>query len=89
MTTNPRKLVFDDQRALQLVLGPPSESKRVRGELERYAGVTVHVRGSELTLEGPPATTVQASELTGSGAQWTPPRTAFSAAPSSSTRAPQ
>ena len=51
MTEN-RKLVFNDQRALQLVLGTPGESKRVVGELERSTGVGLHVRGSEVTLDG-------------------------------------
>ncbi len=52
MTTETRKLVFNDQRALQLVLGTPGESKRVVGELERSTGVALHVRGTEVTLDG-------------------------------------
>jgi phosphate starvation-inducible PhoH-like protein len=52
VTTATRKLVFNDQRALQLVLGTPGESKRVVGELERATGVALHVRGTEVTLDG-------------------------------------
>ena len=52
MITETRKLVFNDQRALQLVLGTPGESKRVVAELERATGVGLHVRGSEVTLHG-------------------------------------
>ena len=52
MTSETRKLVFNDQRALQLVLGSPSESKRVVAELERATGVSLHLRGSEVTLDG-------------------------------------
>lgn len=44
--------MFNDQRALQLVLGSPSESKRVVNELERATGVALHVRGNEVTLDG-------------------------------------
>ncbi|MFO7561053.1 MAG: PhoH family protein [Enhygromyxa sp.] len=44
--------MFNDQRALQLVLGTPSESKRVVSELERATGVGLHVRGTEITLDG-------------------------------------
>ena len=50
--TERSKLVFDDQRALQTVLGPPAESKRISAELERAAGVQLHLRGAEITLEG-------------------------------------
>ena len=52
VTTATRKLVFNDQRALQLVLGTPGESKRVVSELERATGVALHVRGNEVTLDG-------------------------------------
>ena len=55
MTVESRKLVFNDQRALQLVLGTPPESKRVVAELERATGVELHVRGTEVTLQGEPA----------------------------------
>jgi len=55
VTTEMRKLEFNDQRALQLVLGTPGDAKRVVGELERSTGVVLHVRGSEVTLEGDPA----------------------------------
>ena len=54
MTSETRKLVFNDQRALQLVLGAPAESKRVAAELERATGVSLHVRGTEVTLAGKP-----------------------------------
>jgi phosphate starvation-inducible PhoH-like protein len=46
--------VFNDQRALQLVLGSPTESKRTVAELERSTGVALHLRGSEVTLAGDP-----------------------------------
>lgn len=46
--------MFNDQRALQLVLGSPPESKRVLAELERSTGVELHVRGNEVTLQGSP-----------------------------------
>jgi phosphate starvation-inducible PhoH-like protein len=46
------KLTFDDQRALQQILGSPPEDKRVTSEIERAAGVAVHVRGGEVMLEG-------------------------------------
>ncbi|WP_258183028.1 PhoH family protein [Enhygromyxa salina] len=52
MSSETRKLVFNDQRALQLVLGSPSESKRTVAELERSTGVALHVRGTEVTLNG-------------------------------------
>jgi phosphate starvation-inducible protein PhoH and related proteins len=52
VTTDTRKLVFNDQRALQLVLGTPGESKRVAAELEKATGVNLHVRGTEVTLDG-------------------------------------
>jgi len=52
VSTETRKLVFNDQRALQLVLGSPSSSKRVVFELERATGVGLHIRGSEITLHG-------------------------------------
>lgn len=52
MSAETRKLVFNDQRALQLVLGSPKDAKRVAAELERATGVNLHVRGSEVTLEG-------------------------------------
>jgi phosphate starvation-inducible PhoH-like protein len=54
VSSETRKLVFNDQRALQLVLGSPSESKRVVAELERATGVSLHMRGSEVTLDGDP-----------------------------------
>jgi phosphate starvation-inducible protein PhoH and related proteins len=54
VTIETRKLVFNDQRALQLVLGSPTESKRVVAELERATGVSLHMRGSEVTLDGDP-----------------------------------
>jgi phosphate starvation-inducible PhoH-like protein len=54
VTAESRKLVFNDQRALQLVLGTPPESKRVLAELERSTGVELHVRGNEVTLQGEP-----------------------------------
>jgi phosphate starvation-inducible protein PhoH and related proteins len=52
VTSETRKLVFNDHRALQLVLGTPGESKRVVGEIERSTGVALHLRGSEVTLAG-------------------------------------
>ena len=36
------------------MLGSPSESKRVASELERATGVSIHVRGTEVTLAGEP-----------------------------------
>ncbi|WP_244923811.1 PhoH family protein [Enhygromyxa salina] len=54
MSSETRKLVFNDQRALQLVLGSPTESKRVVAELERATGVALHLRGTEVTLAGDP-----------------------------------
>jgi phosphate starvation-inducible PhoH-like protein len=50
--TERTKLAFDDQRALAHVLGTPAESKRISAELEQACGVQLHLRGSELTLEG-------------------------------------
>ncbi|EDM79100.1 probable phosphate starvation-induced protein [Plesiocystis pacifica SIR-1] len=44
--------MFNDQRALQLVFGSPSASKRVIAELERGTGVRLHIRGTEIALEG-------------------------------------
>ncbi len=55
MPVETRKLVFNDQRALQLVLGAPPDSKRVVAELERATGVELHVRGNEVSLQGEPA----------------------------------
>ena len=52
MSSENHKLVFNDQRALQLVLGAPEESKRVVSELERATGVSLHVRGTEVSLVG-------------------------------------
>ena len=52
--TETRKLAFNDPRALQVVLGSPEDAKRVAAELERNTGVALHVRGSEVTLEGDP-----------------------------------
>jgi phosphate starvation-inducible PhoH-like protein len=45
-----RKLVFDDRHSLQLVLGSPGDAQRVANELQRLAGVELHVRGNEITL---------------------------------------
>ena len=50
--TERTKLAFEDQRALAHVLGTPAESKRIAAELEEAVGVTLHLRGSELTIEG-------------------------------------
>ncbi len=49
--TERTKLVFDDQRALQSVLGTPAESKRIAEDLEEAAGVQMHLRGLEITFE--------------------------------------
>lgn len=49
--TQRTKLVFDDQRALQSVLGTPAESKRIAEDLEAAAGVQMHLRGLEVTFE--------------------------------------
>ncbi len=57
-----RKLVFDDRHSLQLVLGSPGDSQRVAGELERHAGVSLHVRGNEITIEGEDAAKLDLAE---------------------------
>lgn len=50
--TERTKLAFEDQRALAHVLGTPAESKRISAQLANACGVQLHLRGSELTLEG-------------------------------------
>ncbi len=49
--SNPVKLTFDDHVPLQLVLGSAGEESAA-DELARQTGVAIHVRGSEVTLEG-------------------------------------
>lgn len=40
-----------------MLLGGPAESRRVADEVARAAGVTLHVRGTEISLEGEPDAT--------------------------------
>jgi phosphate starvation-inducible PhoH-like protein len=57
-----RKLVFDDRHSLQLVLGSPGDAQRVASELQRHAGVELHVRGNEVTLAGADAAKLDLAE---------------------------
>jgi phosphate starvation-inducible PhoH-like protein len=47
-----KKLAFDDRRSLQLLMGSPPEDKRVVEEIHRATGVTLHLRGAEVLIEG-------------------------------------
>ncbi|MCA9637196.1 MAG: PhoH family protein, partial [Myxococcales bacterium] len=51
MTAAPVKLTFDDHVPLQLVLGSVGEGTAA-DDLARTAGVAVHLRGNEVTLDG-------------------------------------
>jgi phosphate starvation-inducible PhoH-like protein len=57
-----RKLTFDDRHSLQLVIGSPGAGPNLAQELSRQLAVSLHVRGNEITLEGPDDPTLDAAE---------------------------
>ena len=56
---DPIKLTFDERVPLQLVLEAVSGKSGAPGMLERETGTRVHVRGNELTIDGPQAPLVE------------------------------
>ncbi|MEE9382213.1 MAG: PhoH family protein [Nannocystaceae bacterium] len=48
-----RKIVLTDRIPLHALLGNTPENKRAVAAIKRVTGVTIHVRGHDVTLEGP------------------------------------
>ena len=57
--SSPTKLTFDERNPLQLVLEAVSGKSGAPGLLERETNTRVHVRGNELTIDGPEAKLVE------------------------------
>jgi phosphate starvation-inducible PhoH-like protein len=53
------RLILEDPATMQLVVGSSSALARVAAEIEKGTGVRVHVRGTEVTLEGDDQTQVK------------------------------
>ncbi len=47
-----KNIVFEDLRSVQRFLGSPTQSKMLSAEITRKTGVVLHLRGTEITLEG-------------------------------------
>lgn len=48
-----RTIVLADRLPLHAILGSSPENRRAVNEIKRETGVTIHVRGHDITLEGP------------------------------------
>jgi phosphate starvation-inducible protein PhoH and related proteins len=53
------KLSFDDREPLQLMLGAVGKHNGAAAALERETGTVLHVRGNEVTIEGPQSVLVE------------------------------
>jgi phosphate starvation-inducible PhoH-like protein len=55
----PLKLIFDDRVPLQLMLNAVGKDNGAAAALERETGTRLHVRGNEVTIEGPQGALVE------------------------------